>query len=109
MKTSPSILPQPTTARVLQVSSKETLIYDMPMETYALFKDVCDWWPFEHGRRDKLTVEKVLAALERGLSPLGIDVRKGVAMKREETNREIRGLKGDVWYDEFRFYEEGAE
>lgn len=85
------IISKSKTARILQVSSKETLIYDMPIATYELIADVMETWHWYHNRRGKCTVERVLAMMER-FAP---NVRDGVTMKREPTKPEIKGLPAD--------------
>jgi hypothetical protein len=97
----------PPTARILQISSKETITYDMPWTTYELIRDLMDQWQFHHGRRDKPTVEKALCILDRAGAAFGFDARKDVVVKRAPTRPAIKGLSHTaVWYDEFKYSEE---
>lgn len=102
-----SILPTATTARILQVSSTETITYEMPWVTYELIRDIIDQWQFHHSRRDKPTVEKALLILDRAGEALGFDARTGITVIREPTIPAIKGLDAGVWYDECGFSNEG--
>lgn len=88
--------------RILQVSLKETIAYDMPRAIYETMQDVMDSWHFYHSRRDKCTVEKVIRMLELVMP----EVRAQITVTRWETKPEIRGLRGGVWYDEYKWSEE---
>jgi hypothetical protein len=94
----------PTTARILQVSPTETITYDMPYILYELMKDVMDGWSLYHSRRDKCTVEKVIALMERVMPR--VKIRELIEVKREPTKPEIRGLRADVWLDPYGFSKE---
>jgi len=85
----------PQTARIVQVSSTETITYDMPWEVYSVMKDVMEDWRYHHSRSDKCTVEKVLALFDQ----VGMPVRDQVTVKREPTKPAIRGLSAGVWLD----------
>jgi hypothetical protein len=100
------VLSQPKTALVLQVSAKETVTYKMPMRTYELFKDICDWWPVDHGRV-KCSVERVLRIIDDALTPFGLHIWDEIKVTRKPTKPGIKGLSADVvWVDERRFSEE---
>jgi hypothetical protein len=98
------MLPQSETARVLQISRKETITYEMPMRTYELFKDICDWWPVDHGRA-KCSVERVLRIIDDALTPFGLHIWDEIRVTRKPTKPEIKGLQADVWIDEREFSE----
>lgn len=99
------ILSTPTTARILQVSPAETITYEMPLATYELIRDVLDTWWLFHFRRDKPTVERVIAQIEAHAVP---EIRQYITVTRDTTRQEIKGLNPDmVWLDEFAFSKEG--